>query len=104
LCGINVKRQTALVSGQSELSLELVRRVGQYPQMPAAASGTMLGWREQSTARGGCLRTHVVKVRVREAVQRGPACTRARQAAVAGAALAHRVRQCDQVILVGIGG
>jgi hypothetical protein len=72
--------------------------------MPAAASGTMLGWREQATAGRGCLSTHVVQVHVGEAVQRGAGSTRARQAAVAGATLAYRIRQGDQVILVGIGG
>jgi len=64
----------------------------------------MLGWRQQATARRGCLSTHVVQVRVGEAVQWGAGSTRARQAAVAGTTLAYRIRQGDQVILVGIGG
>jgi hypothetical protein len=72
--------------------------------MPAAASGTMLGWREQASTRRGCLRAHVVQVRVGEAVQWGAGSTRARQASVAGTALAYRIRQGDQVILVRVGG
>ena len=64
----------------------------------------MLGRREQATARRGCLSTHMVQVCVGEAVERGAGSTHVRQAAAARATLAHRIRQGDQVILVGIGG
>jgi hypothetical protein len=64
----------------------------------------MLGWRQQATARRGCLSTHVVQVRVGEAVEWGAGSTHVRQAAIARATFAHRIRQGDQVILVGIGG
>ncbi len=46
----------------------------------------------------------MVQVCVGEAVERGTGSTHVRQAAVARATLAHRIRQGDQVILVGIGG
>ena len=63
----------------------------------------MLGWREQATARRGGVGPGVLKVRIGEAVQwraGGPVG----QAPIARAALAHRVCQGNQVVLVGMGG
>ena len=88
--------------------------------MSAAASGTLLGWREQTTARRGGMGSDVVDVRIGrgtpplaggtrtrsrgKAVQRRAGPAPVRQTPIARAALAHRVSQRDQVVLVGIGG
>lgn len=64
----------------------------------------MLGWREQVTARRGGMRSRMVKVGIGKAVQWRAGPARAGQARNAGANLAHRIRQRDQIVLIGIGG
>ena len=72
--------------------------------MSAPASGTVLGGREPTTARRSCVGSGVVQVRVREAVQDSAGSAPAGQVRIAWATFAYRVREGDQVILVGIGG
>jgi len=64
----------------------------------------MLGRREQTTARRSCVSSGVVQVRVREAIQDSAGSASVGQVPIAWAAFAYRVREGDQVILVGIGG
>jgi hypothetical protein len=72
--------------------------------MSTAAAGTVLGRRKQTAARRGGMRSGVVYMSIRESVQRRAGPAPVRQTPVARAALTHRVRQGDQVVLVGIGG
>ncbi len=69
--------------------------------MSTPASGTMLGWREYTTARRGGMGSCMVNIGVGKAVHARAGSARVRDTVTA---LAHRVGQRDQVVLVGVGG
>ena len=62
----------------------------------------MPGWGEQAAARHSGVGSGVLNPRIGKPVQRHAG--EPGQAAVALAALAHGIGQCDQVVLVGMGG